>query len=68
MAEVRKLAMMLPEKQRGLRAAQLLESLPPFLHDDDEGVAEALKRNAELDARRSAGISLEELQKQIRER
>jgi hypothetical protein len=39
--EVEKLALSLSEKQRAILAAQLLGPLPPVLHDDDEGMAEA---------------------------
>lgn len=48
-SEVEKLAFELPETQRAVLAAHLLESLPPALHDDDDGIAEALLRDADLD-------------------
>ena len=67
-AEVEKLALSLPESQRALLAAQLLGSLPPLLQDDDEGVEEATRRNAELDAEPSLGISLAQLDEQIKRR
>jgi hypothetical protein len=60
-AEVAKLAFDLPESQRALLAAHLLGSLPPVLHDEDEGVAEALRRDAELDTDPSIGITPEQL-------
>lgn len=66
--EVQKLALDLPERQRAILAAQLLESLSPVLHDDDEGVAEALRRDAEIDANPAIGIGLEELDHQIKSR
>ena len=66
--EVEKLAFDLPETQRAVLAAHLLESLPPVLHDDDDGIAEALLRDAELDAHPEAGISLEQLDQQIARR
>jgi hypothetical protein len=56
--EVEKLALDLPESQRAVLAAHLLESLSPILDDEDEGLAEALRRDAELDANPSSGISL----------
>ena len=40
--EVEKLALDLPEKERAILAAHLLGSLSPVLHDNDEGIAEAL--------------------------
>ncbi|QIF04873.1 addiction module protein [Roseimicrobium sp. ORNL1] len=64
-AEVEALALDLPEKQRALLAAHLLDSLPSILEDEDEGVAEAIRRDAELDADPSRGISLEELDRKI---
>lgn len=64
-AEVEALALDLPEKQRALLAAHLLDSLPSILEDEDEGVAEAIRRDAELDADPSLGISLEELDRKI---
>jgi putative addiction module component (TIGR02574 family) len=63
--EVEKLALDLPENQRAVLAAHLLGSLPPVLHDEDEGVAEALRRDAELDADASSVISLEDLDEQV---
>ena len=56
--EVEKLAFDLPEAQRAVLAAHLLESLLAVLHDEDEGIAEALRRDAELDAQPETGISL----------
>ena len=58
-AEVEKLALDLPDSQRAVLAAHLLRSLPPVLHDEDEGIAEALRRDAEFDANPDTGISLE---------
>ena len=67
-AEVEKLALDLPESQRAVLAAHLLGSLPSVLHDEDEGIAEALRRDAELDANPMLGISLEQLDQQIERR
>jgi hypothetical protein len=67
-AEVEKLALSLSEKQRAILAAQLLGSLAPVLHDDDEGMAEAERRDAELEADSSLAISLTELDEKIRHR
>jgi len=66
--EIRKLALDLPEQDRATLAANLLESLPPILSDDDEGIAEALRRDAELDADPSQAISFAELDAQIQSR
>ena len=64
-AEVEKLALDLPVSQRAVLAAHLLRSLPPVLHDEDDGIAEALRRDAEFDANPDTGISLEQLDQQI---
>ena len=66
--EVEKLALDLPESQRAVLAAHLLGSLPSVLHDEDEGIAEALRRDAELGADTSLAISLNELDEQIERR
>ncbi len=60
LTELEQQAMQLPDDQRALLAAHLLDSLPAILHDEDEGVAEAMRRDAELDRDPSAGMTLEE--------
>jgi putative addiction module component (TIGR02574 family) len=67
-AEVEKLALDLPETERTVLAAHLLRSLPSVLYDEDEGVAEALRRDAEFEANPSPGMSLEELDQRIESR
>jgi hypothetical protein len=66
--EIERLALTLPEKQRATLAANLLESLPGVLSDDDDGVAEALRRDADLDANPHEAISLTTLDNQINSR
>lgn len=61
-------ALRLPEKQRASLASSLLQSLPPVAFDDDEGVAEALRRDAELDANPSLAMSLGDLDLHIQQR
>ena len=61
-AEIERLALNLPESQRAILAAHLLGSLPSVLHDEDEGIAEALRRDAEFEVNPQMGISLEELE------
>lgn len=63
--EVEKLALDLPEKERATLAANLLDSLPGILSDEDEGVAEALRRDAEIESDPAQAISLAELDSQI---
>ncbi len=56
-----KLALDLPEEARGRLTASLLDSLPSILSDQYDGIAEALRRDAELDAHPERAISFEEL-------
>ncbi len=67
-ADVEKLALDLPETQRATLAAHLLESLPSVLQDDDDGIAEALARDAALDHDPASGASLEQLDEQVARR
>jgi hypothetical protein len=66
--EVKKLALDLPEKERAVLAASLLVSLPGVLWDEDEGIAEALRRDAEMNANPEQAISLAQLDSQIQNR
>jgi hypothetical protein len=66
--ELEKLALDLPEGQTAVRAAHLLESLPSAFPNEDEGIGEALRRDADLDASPSLGTSLEQLDQQIERR
>ena len=66
--EVEKLALDLPERERAALAANLLNSLPGILSDEDEGVAEALRRDTEIEADPAKAISLAQLDSQIQDR
>ena len=66
--EIEKLALTLPEKQRATLAANLLDSLHGVLADDDEGIAEALRRDTDLEANPTQAISLAELDDQVKSR
>ena len=66
--EVHKLALDLPEQERAKLAANLLDSLPGVLSDEDEGVTEALRRDAEIEADPKQAITLAELDSQIQSR
>lgn len=59
-AEIEALALELPEAERAKLAADLLESLPSVFDDDDDGVAEALRRREEVDRDPSCSVSHEE--------
>jgi putative addiction module component (TIGR02574 family) len=66
--EIEKLALDLTEQERATLAANLLDSLPPVLSEEDEGVAEALRRDAEIEADPDQAISLAQLDSQIQGR
>ena len=66
--EIEALALNLHERERATLAANLLESLPGVLSDEDDGVAEALRRDAEIDANPAQAIALAQLDAQIRSR
>lgn len=63
--EIEKFALGLSERERATLAANLLDSLPGVLSDEDEGIAEALRRDAEIDADPPQVIFLTELDSQI---
>lgn len=67
-SEVEQLALKLPVSERAALATSLLRSLPPILHDEDEGFAEATRRRDELLANPSIGISHDELRDRISKR
>jgi hypothetical protein len=64
-AEVEKLALDLSEGQRAALAAHLLESLPAVLEDADEGLAEAVRRDRELEVHPESAMSLEQLDQAV---
>lgn len=59
--DVEKLALDLSERERATLAANLLNSLPGILSDSDDGIAEAMRRDAEIEADAAQAISLAEL-------
>ncbi|HYG36798.1 MAG TPA: addiction module protein [Clostridia bacterium] len=64
--EVEQEALRLPEAERARLACRLLDSLPAVLSDSDEGVAEALRRDAELERDPTAGVTLEQLRRALK--
>ena len=64
--DVEQEAMKLPEADRAALASRLLNSLPAVLYDEDEGVAEALRRNAELERDPTAALSLDQLRRAVK--
>lgn len=67
-SEVEKLAFGLEEVERAKLAEKLLRSLRPVANDDDEGVAEALRRRNELANRPEIAIAIEDLDRFVAER
>lgn len=68
-ADVEELALSLSASDRGKLAEKLIRSLPsPGWDDDDDGVAEALRRSDELKKNPELGMTVEELDRRIRER
>jgi len=65
LAEIETLAFGLPESDRAKLAAGLLDSLPGVLVDEDEGLAEALRRSEEMDRDPSVCLSHEEFLKAL---
>jgi hypothetical protein len=68
LSELERFALDLPENQRAVLAAQLLHSLSGVLHEDDDGLQQAMNRDRELDSTPSLGLSLEQLDQQVQSR
>ena len=60
LAEIEALALKVPESDRAKLAAGMLDSLPGVLVEDDEGLAEALRRSEEMDRNPLVGLTHEE--------
>jgi hypothetical protein len=67
-ADIEKEILELNDEQRARLAVSILDSLPAVLADQDEGIAEALRRDAELDADPESALSLEQLDDLKRDR
>ncbi len=61
--EIQQQAISLSVSEKARLAADLLEGLPPILDDDDEGVAEARRRDEEMDKDPAATITWEQLRR-----
>lgn len=59
--EIQRGALELPDAERAALAVELLGSLPAVLWEDDQGVAEARRRSAELARDPSVGRTWEEI-------
>lgn len=63
--EIEKTAMQLPDDERAKLASALLCPLPSVLHDEDGGIAEALRRDADLDRDPSKGMTIAEFRSEF---
>ena len=61
--ELQMRALELPDSDRATLAAELLVSLPAVLVDEDDGIAEAIRRSKELDENPSMGCSWDEIKR-----
>lgn len=57
--------MQLPESDRAMLAAQLLGSLSAVLADSDDGVAEAFRRDDDLERNPESAMTLDELRRSL---
>jgi hypothetical protein len=64
-AEIGMLALRLPESDRAKLAADLLDSLPGILTENDDGLAEARRCSEEMDRDPSACLTHEEFLKAL---
>ncbi|MGA7880522.1 MAG: hypothetical protein WCC08_21140 [Terrimicrobiaceae bacterium] len=65
---VEKLALELPESQRATLALHMLDSLPGLFAESDEGIAEATRRDAEMDADSGIAVSMDDFDRMIADR
>ena len=65
LAEIESLALGLSITDRAKLAADLLESIPGVLVDEDEGLSEAIRRSEEMDRDPSVCVSHEEFLKAL---
>lgn len=65
LTEIESLVFKLPESDRAKLAADLLDSLPGVLDEEDEGIAEALQRSEEMDRDPSVCLTHDEFLKAL---
>ena len=68
LSEIEKLAFELPEQQRAKLASHILDSLPGIFADSDDGIAEATKRDVEMDENPGIAISMDQFDQLISQR
>lgn len=64
--EIRAQVGKLTDREKAALVVDLLESLPAVLDDEDEGLAEAQRRDEELDRNPDLAISWDQLRRGIR--
>lgn len=57
--------MKLTASERAALASHLLQSLPPEFDEDDDGLDEAMRRDAEMDADPKMCLTLEEFKRAV---
>lgn len=57
--------MKLPDAARAVLTAHLLDSLPAVLSEPDEGLAEALRRDADLSSNPGAAMTLDQIREAV---
>jgi putative addiction module component (TIGR02574 family) len=65
LSEIELEAMKLSEAERAGLASRLLSSLPAVLSDSDDGVAEALRRDTEIEHDPISALTLDQLRRGI---
>lgn len=65
MSELERQAMALPDSERATLAVLLLNPLPAVLFENDDGLAEARRRNDEMDRDPTASVALEEIRRSL---
>lgn len=65
LTEIETLVFKLPESDRAKLAADLLDSLPGVLVEDDDGLEESHRRSEEMDRDPSASLTHEEFLKAV---
>lgn len=63
LAQLQAQIMTLPDGDRAELASYILESLPAIYAEDDDGDAEAMRRDTEMDHDPSASLTLEEFKR-----
>jgi putative addiction module component (TIGR02574 family) len=66
LADIEREAMKLPDRDRAYLASRLLDSLPEVLSADDDGLAEANRRSAEMAKDPGSAMTFEEVRQAVK--